>query len=75
MLVAHEKRRKEPSYAVPFLYEILEIILIWVVFSLIEGSINIFIWSIFSYFVASTWFLYTIYKLRRVLMRQTLHKW
>ena len=75
MLAAHEKRRKEPSYAIPFFYEILEILLIWVVFSLIEGSLNIFVWSLFSYLVAGVWFLYTIYKLRRVLMRQTIYKW
>lgn len=75
MLAAHEKRRKNPSYAIPFLYEILEIMLIWIVFGLLEGSINIFTWSIYSYIVSGAWFIYTIYKLRRVLMRQTIHKW
>jgi len=75
MLAAHEKRRKEPSYTIPFLYEMLEIMLIWVVFSLLEGSMNISTWTIFSYVGSGLWFLYTIYKLRKVLIRQTIHKW
>jgi len=75
MLAAHEKRRKTPSYTMPFFYEILEIMLIWVVFSIIEGNMNILAWNMFSYAVAGTWFLYTVYKLRKVLIRQTIHRW
>jgi len=75
MLAAHEKRRKEPSYTIPFLYEALEVVLIWIVFSIFEGSMNILEWGAFSYIVASVWFLYTFYKLRKVLQRQVLHRW
>jgi len=75
MLSAHEKRRKEPSYTIPFLYEALEVILIWIVFGIFEGSMNILHWSVLSYVLAGAWFLYTFYKLRKVLQRQILHKW
>ena len=75
MLSAHEKRRKEPSYTVPFLYEALEIMLIWIVFGIFEGSMNILQWGTLSYIVSGIWFLYTFYKLRKVLQRQIIHKW
>lgn len=74
MLVSHEKRRREPSYSIPFFFEGLEIVLIWIVFSLFEGSINIFDWSIISYSLSAVWFIYTFYKLRKVLNRQMRHK-
>ena len=70
MLASHEKRRREPSYTIPFFYEGLELTLIWIVFSLIEGTSNIYAWSILSYLGASTWFMFTFYKLRKVLDRQ-----
>jgi len=75
MLAAHEKRRKEPSYTIPFVFEALEIILIWIVFGILEGSMDIMQWSTISYLVAGAWFLYTFYKLRKVLQRQIVHRW
>ncbi|PHR55271.1 MAG: hypothetical protein COA44_11230 [Arcobacter sp.] len=74
MLATHEKRRKEPSYTIPFLYEILELALIWIFFSLIEGTTNITQWGLLSYSGSSVWFIYTFYKLKRVLNRQIVHK-
>jgi len=74
MISSHEKRRKEPSYTIPFLYEGLELVLIWIVFSLIEGTMEVGAWGILSYIGAGVWFLYTFYKLRRVLDRQVLSR-
>ena len=75
MLTSHERRRKEPSYAMPFFFEILEITLIWIVFGIFEGTLDVMEWNIFSYGLSSVWFIFTIYKLNNVLDRQTQHKW
>lgn len=71
----HERRRNKPSYSIPFLFEGLEITLIWLVFGLFEGSMNVTQWSVVSYALASIWALYTFYKLNKVLKRQLIHQW
>jgi len=75
MLAAQDQRRKQPSYTMPFFFEALELTLIWVVFGIFEATLDITQWSIFSYGLAAVWFLYTFYKLQKVLERQTMHKW
>ena len=75
MLFAHDKRRHEPSYSTPLILEGLEVLMIRIVFSIFEGTFNIVAWSLLSYMLASVWFLYTFYKLTRVLDRQNMHKW
>ncbi len=75
MHVTHDRRRKEPSYTMPFLFEGLEVVLIWIVFGIAEGTFDIAAWSIISYILASAWFGYTAYKLRKVLNRQSAYKW
>lgn len=74
MQSSHERRRKEPSYTMPFLFEILEISLIWIVFGIFEGTLNILEWGLISYGLSSVWFIFTMYKLNNVLDRQTEHK-
>lgn len=74
MQYLHDKRRKEPSYTVPFLYEGLEVLLIVIVFGILEGTLNIREWSFVSLSLGTVWFLYTLYKLSKVLSRQTPHK-
>jgi len=75
MHAAHERRRKNPSYTMPFIFEALEVVLIWIVFGIVEGSFDLTQWSWISYGVALLWFLYTAYKLIRVLNRQASYKW
>ena len=75
MSFTNERRRKHPSYTSPFLFEVLELTLIWIVFGIFEGTLDLFQWSVLSYSVASLWAMYTIYKLNKVLDRQTQHKW
>ena len=73
MSVTNERRRKQPSYTSPFLFEVLELILIWIVFGVLEGTFDLSQWSVLSYFFAGLWAMYTIYKLNKVLDRQTHH--
>ena len=46
MSVTNERRRKQPSYTSPFLFEVLELILIWIVFGVLEGTFDLSQWSI-----------------------------
>ena len=75
MLAVHDQRRKKPSYLIPFLFEVLELIMIWTVFAIVEASLDITQWSLISYALALIWFFYTIHKLQKVLSRQNLHHW
>ena len=70
MIAAQDKRRTEPSYTIPFVFEGFEIALIWITFSIYEGSFNVQAWSAVSYFLAAVWCIHTLYKLRKVLIRQ-----
>jgi hypothetical protein len=74
MQVSDEHRRNKPSYTVPFLYIGLEVVLIWIVFSIYEGTLNIMGWGLLSYTLSSVWLLYTLYKLKTVLDRQGKYK-
>lgn len=73
MQTPDERRRKKPSYLLPFMYEILEITLMLIVFGIFEGTFNIFEWSVMSYSLSSAWFIFSMYKLNKVLSRQTHH--
>ncbi len=75
MLAIHDQRRKKPSYLIPFLFEVLELIMIWTVFAIVETSLDITQWSSLSYGLTLICFFYTIYKLQKVLSRQNLHHW
>ncbi|PHR55272.1 MAG: hypothetical protein COA44_11235 [Arcobacter sp.] len=75
MHVADERRSKHPSITTPFLFEGLELILIWVVFGIVEGSLNVFAWSLISYVLSFIWVGYTVSKLLRVLKRQSEHRY
>ncbi len=73
MLFTHDRRRHEPSYSTPFIFEALELLMIWIVFSILEGTLNVMNWTLVSYILALVWFFYTFYKLTRVLRRQNVH--
>jgi hypothetical protein len=73
MSLTNERRRKHPSYTSPFLFEILELTLIWIVFGLFEGTLDLFAWSMLSYSIAGLWVMYTLHKLNKVLDRQSHH--
>ena len=71
MQAAQNRRRRRVSYAVPFLYEGLEVLLILIVITIFEGSPQMGEWSVFSYAIGAIWFLYTLYKLGKVLSRES----
>ena len=70
MLSTTNRRRHTPSYSIPFIFESLEVLMIWIVFSIFEGTFKIADWSLVSSIFAFVWLLYTFYKLARVLDRQ-----
>lgn len=71
MQAVQNRRRRRVSYAVPFLYEGLEVLLILIVITILEGSPQIGEWSVFSYALGTSWFLYTLYKLGKILGRES----
>ncbi len=75
MHIAHDRRRRNPSYTMPFVFEALEMVLIWIVFGIAEGSLDIMQWSFISYGLSLTWFIYTFVKLGKILSRQNAYKW
>ena len=75
MHASHERRRQNPSYTMPFVFEALEMVLIWIVFGIAEGSLDVMQWSLISYGLSLVWFVYTFIKLGKVLNRQNAYKW
>lgn len=64
------KRRRRPSYAAPLFFAGLEGLLIVIVFTILEGSVNIKEWGLLSYVFGAIWLFYTLYKTVRVLNRE-----
>jgi hypothetical protein len=75
MFSVNDQRRKKPSYAIPFFFEVLELVMIWIVLGIAEASLDITQWHTVTYVLGLTWLIYTLYKLNKVLIRQTQHKW
>ena len=69
-----KRRNKKSSITTPFLFEVLELILIWIVFGIFEGTLNVFAWGLISYGFSAVWVIYTIMKLKRVIKRQSKDK-
>ena len=65
-----EKRRKTPSYTIPIIFFLLEIVLLWLTIGLFSWELDVYKWSIFAYIVAAAWLAFSAMKLRIVLKRQ-----
>jgi len=65
-----EKRRRRPSYLIPILFFMLEILLVWLVISLLNWDLNILQWNVYTYAIALAWIIFSIIKLMIVLKRQ-----
>lgn len=65
-----EKRRSHPSLSVPAIFFILELILMWLVFSLINWDLNVMNWHVYSYPFLGIWITYSTFKLYLVYKRQ-----
>jgi hypothetical protein len=68
-----EKRRKRPSYAMPFLYFFLEMVLMYLTLALLNWNLILTQWSPYSFLVVVLWLLFSSAKLRIVLKRQKTH--
>lgn len=68
-----EKRRKRPSYLIPILFFILELILMWLTLSLFNWDTDIKKWHVYTFPVALIWIIFSSIKLNIVLKRQHLH--
>ncbi len=67
-----EKRRKRPSYIIPIIFFLLELILMWLTLSLFNWDLDISKWHIYAYPVVLIWVTISAVKLNIVLKRQHL---
>lgn len=63
-----EQRRKR--FLTPMIYMMSEIILVWLILSIINVSFNIMSWGILSYVVLSIGTVYSMYKTSLIYKRQ-----
>jgi len=68
-----ERRRGRPSYLIPILYFVFELVFGWLVIALMEWSYILSDWSMFGVMGIMAWVIFTVYKLIRVLKRQDTH--
>ena len=68
-----EKRRREPSFVIPFLFFCLELILMWLVLGLFNWDLDFTHWHALTYPVVLIWSLFSLAKLLIVLKRQKIH--
>jgi len=68
-----EKRRKKPSYIIPFLFFCLELVLMWLVVGIFNWDLDIRQWHNLSFLVAIIWIIFSSVKLAIVLKRQKMH--
>lgn len=71
--MTHERRRHHPSYSIPTLYLILEVIMGWLIISFIEFTTDVYMWSVLSIGLLFAWVLYSFKKYLKVLKRQNIH--
>lgn len=69
-----EKRKKRSSYAVPIIYFLLEIILMWLVIGLFNWNLDVRKWNIFSYEALALWLAYSSFKFYLVIKRQKISR-
>jgi len=66
----HNQERRRKRVFVPIVYFILEIILAWLILSIINVSFDIYFWALWSYYVWFGVFLYSMFKTFRIYKRQ-----
>ncbi len=65
-----EKRRRRPSFVIPVIFFLLEMVLMYLVMSLINWDLDYSQWHIYTYPFVAVWFIYSALKLYFVLKRQ-----
>ena len=67
-----EKRRRRPSFVIPVTFFLLEIILMYLVISLINWNFDFDKWHMYTYPFVVVWLIYSSLKLYFVLKRQNI---
>ncbi|MBE0498197.1 MAG: hypothetical protein IBX43_03015 [Campylobacterales bacterium] len=65
-----ERRQRRSSYAVPLLYFLLELVMMWLVISLLNWDLDIRQWGVYAYAGLALWLSYSSLKLTIVIKRQ-----
>ena len=65
-----EKRRKRPSYFIPIVYFLMEVLMMWLLIGLFNWSLYPDQWNIYSLIILMFWIIFSSVKLRIVLKRQ-----
>lgn len=65
-----EKRKRRSSFAVPLLYFLLELVMMWLVISLFNWDLDIRQWGLYAYAGLALWLCYSGLKLYIVIKRQ-----
>jgi len=68
-----EKRRRRPSYLMPLLFFVLEMVLMWLSVSLLNWDTNMKEWNVYTYPIPVIWIIFSITKFFSVLRRQKVH--
>ncbi len=68
-----EKRRKRPSYVIPLLFFLLEMVLMWLLIGIFNWNLDITQWHTISFVVVAIWIIFSSIKLTIVLKRQKIH--
>ncbi len=67
-----EKRRRRPSFVIPVVYFLLEMVLMYLVMSLINWELDFSLWHVYAYPFVVIWAVYSSLKLYFVLKRQNI---
>lgn len=65
-----ERRKRRSSYAVPLLYFLLELVMMWLVIALFSWDLDIRHWGLYAYAGLALWLSYSSLKLAIVIKRQ-----
>jgi hypothetical protein len=65
-----EKRRKRPSYLVPIMFFVLEMLMMWLLLGLFNWTLYPDQWNGYSFIFVILWIIFSSVKLRIVLKRQ-----
>ena len=65
-----EKRRRRPSFVVPIMFFVLEMLMMWLLLGLFNWSLYPDQWNVYSFIMVILWIIFSSVKLRIVLKRQ-----
>jgi len=66
-----ERRRKKPSYIVPIVFFLLEMLMLWLLMSLFNWNIDMSEWNVYTIIPSIIWIIFSSAKLYFIFKRQT----